>query len=97
MTPLEAARAFFEACSKEDWKEAEKFWGSASLSDRAKNYLGGLQIVSLGKPFQSKVYAGGTGWFIPYEIKFKDGSVHKHNLAMRNDNPGQRYVVDGDI
>ncbi len=96
MTPAEAARTFFEACAKEDWKEAEKFWYS-SLDDRIKSYLGGLQIVSLGKPFQSKGYAGGKGWFIPYEIKLKDGHVHKHNLAMRNDNPAQRYVVDGGI
>jgi outer membrane lipoprotein-sorting protein len=96
MTPLEAARTFFEACAKEDWKEAEKFWNS-SFDDRIKNHLGGLQIISLGKPFQSKVYAGGRGWFIPYEIKLKDGTVRKHNLAMRNDNAGKRYVVDGGI
>ena len=52
------------------------------LNETAKNYLGGLKIVSLGEPFQSKVYAGGKGWFIPYVIKLKNGDVKKFNLAM---------------
>ena len=63
----------------------------------SRSYLGGLQIVSLGTPFQSKGYAGGNGWFIPYEIKLKDGTVKKYNLAVRNDNPAKRYVVNGGL
>ena len=47
MTPLEAARAFFEACAKEDWNEVQKF--ESVVDDRMKEYLGGLKIVSLGK------------------------------------------------
>jgi hypothetical protein len=92
MTPLEAARAFFEACHKEDWKEAEKF--EQPLTDDMKQYLGGLEIVRLGEPFKPKLYAG---WMIPYEIKFKDGQTKKWNLAMRKDNPAKRYVVDGGL
>ncbi len=93
MTPKDAAQAFFEACGKEDWTEAQKF-ENMELDERSKSYLGGLKIVSLGEPFQSKAYAGS---FIPYEIRFKDGRVQKHNLAMRKDNPAHRYVVDGGI
>jgi hypothetical protein len=59
-----------------------------------KEYLGGLQVISLGEPFQAKPY---PGWFVPYEIKFKNREVHKHNLAIRNDNPTKRYMVDGGI
>ena len=96
MTPLEAARAFFEACGKEDWNEVQKF-EDFPLRKSFKEDLGGLEILRLGKPFQSKVYAGGKGWFIPYEIKLKDGTIKKHNLAMRNDNQAHRYEVDGGI
>lgn len=96
MTPKEAAQAFFEACAKEDWDEVKKFW-TQPLNEDIKKYLGGIEIVSLGEPFQSKGYAGGKGWFIPYEIKLKDGTVKKHNLAMRNDNKANRYEVDGGI
>ena len=95
MTPKEAARAFFEACGKEDWDEAAKF--SSHVDERLKGYLGGLVIVSLGEPFQSQGYVRGKGWFVPYEIKLKSGTVKKHNLAMRKDNPANRYVVDGGI
>jgi hypothetical protein len=93
MTPKEAAAAFFEACSKENWDEVQKF-SPMPVDERLKEYLGGLQVISLGEPFQSKGYAG---WFVPYEIKFKDGEVHKHNLAVRNDNPTKRYMFDGGL
>lgn len=92
MTPLEAARTFFEACAKEDWREAEKFY--QPLADGTKQGLGGLQVVRLGEPFRPKLYAG---WMIPYEIKFKNGQTKKWNLAMRKDNPAKRYVVDGGL
>jgi len=92
MTPLETARAFFEACAKEDWDEAGKFY--QPLNDATKKYLGGLELVHLGEPFKPKLY---PGWIIPYEIKFKDGSTKSWNLAVRNDNPAKRYVVDGGL
>lgn len=92
MTPQEAARAFFEACEKKNWLEAGKFY--QGFTDRTKSYLGGLEIVQLGEPFQSEGY---PGWFVPYEIKLPRGSVKKHNLAVRNDNPANRYIVDGGL
>jgi hypothetical protein len=84
LTPDQAARAFFEACAKSDWDEAQKFFWPCD--DRIKAYLGGLQIVHLGTPFQSKGY---SGWFIPYEIKL----TMKAKFQVRNDNPAKRYVV----
>jgi hypothetical protein len=92
MTPKEAATAFFEACAKENWDEVRKF--DNPVTEETKKYLGGLQVISLGEPFQAKPY---PGWFVPYEIKFKNGEVHKHNLAIRNDNPAKRYVFDGGL
>ncbi len=93
MTPKESATAFFEACSQEKWDEVKKFW-NGPVDERFKEFLGGLQVISLGEPFQAKPY---PGWFVPYEIKFKNGESHKHNLAIRNDNPAKRYVVDGGL
>lgn len=92
MTPADSARAFFEACSKRDWSEADKFF--SPLSENIKQYLGGLTVVKLGEPFQTWPY---PGWFVPYEIRLADGTVKKFNLAVRNDNPAKRYVVDGGI
>ncbi|MGA2915395.1 MAG: hypothetical protein ABSE89_05155 [Sedimentisphaerales bacterium] len=98
MSPKEVAQAFFDACSKEDWDEFLKFWSATAVDEKIKSYLGGLEIISIGEPFQSKGYARpGSGWFVPYEIKLKNGSVKKFNLAIRNDNPAKRWVVDGGI
>jgi hypothetical protein len=92
MTAEQAARAFFEACGREDWSEVGKFY--SPVTDRLKAYLGGVEIVSLGQAFTSKAYGGR---FVPYEIKLKNGGVKKHNVAVRKDNPAHRWQVDGGI
>ena len=52
MTAEQAARAFFEACGREDWDEAGKF--TSLINERVKQAYGGLEIVSLGESFTSK-------------------------------------------
>lgn len=94
MTPKEAAIAFFQSCGDENWVEVLKFWGASAVGQRLKADLGGLEIIHIGEPFKSGRY---PGWFVPYEIKLKSGQVRKHNLAVRNDNPAKRYMVDGGI
>jgi hypothetical protein len=96
MTPEQAARAFFEACAKEDWAEVEKF-KTAPVGEESKNYLGGLQLIRLGTPFQSFISILNGDWFVPYEIKLKDGTVRKWNLALRPNKAAKRYIVDGGI
>jgi len=92
MTAEQAARAFFEACSREDWDEVGKFMSPVTAD--LKKYLGGLEIISLGDSFTSQAY---VGRYVPYEIRLKNGDVKKHNLAIRNDNPAGRWQVDGGI
>jgi len=94
LTPKQMAEAFFKACSEENWDEFLKFWTMSAVDDDLKSYLGGLQVISLGEPFKSGNY---PGWFVPYEIKMKNGTVRKANLSVRNDNPAKRYVFDGGI
>jgi hypothetical protein len=97
-TPEQAAKAFFEACSREDWTEAAKFWSTPGAAD-ALNYLGGLQLVSLGKPFSAWTWSGQKvgGAFVPYEIRMKDGEVKKFRVQVRCDNPDKRWHVDGGL
>jgi post-segregation antitoxin (ccd killing protein) len=87
MTVEEAARAFFAACGREDWTEAGKFY--SPITDRLKEHLGGLEIVSLGQSFTSKAAAGR---FVPYEIKLRPQDV---NLRLSNTNAARRYVITG--
>jgi hypothetical protein len=94
MTPKEAATTFFTACAQENWDEYLKFHSQSHVPQRTKDFLGGIEVISLGEPFQSDGY---SGWFVPYEIKLRNGQVRKHNLALRNDNPANRWQVDGGI
>jgi hypothetical protein len=94
MTPKEAATMFFTACAEENWDEYLKFKSQSHVGQRTKDYLGGIEVISIGEPFQSGGYGG---WFIPYEIKRKNGYVKKHNLALRNDNPSNRWQFDGGL
>jgi outer membrane lipoprotein-sorting protein len=94
MGPKEVAEVFFKACSEENWDEFLKFWPMSVVDEGLKRHLGGLEVISLGEPFKSGKY---PGWFIPYEIRLKNGTIRKHNLAVRNDNPARRYIFDGGI
>ena len=94
MTAEQAARAFFEACAREDWDEAGKFM--SPVTPDLKQYLGGLEILSLGQAFTSRAYDP-TGRFVPYQIKLKNGGVKKHNLALKKDKKTSRWYVDGGI
>ena len=94
MAPIEVVRTFFQACADENWEETIKFLPTTAIPEHFKNILGGLEIISLGEPFQSAPY---PGWFIPYEIKLQTGQIRKHTLSIRKDNPAKRFVIDGGL
>jgi outer membrane lipoprotein-sorting protein len=94
MSPKEAATVFFQACADENWEEYLKFNAQSHVPQRTKDHLGGLEIIIIGEPFQSKGYGG---WFVPYEIRLRSGHIKQHNLALRKDNPANRYQVDGGL
>jgi hypothetical protein len=92
MTPKQAAEAFFKACAEKNWDEVLKFWPMSGMDERferMKEYLGGLEIVSIGEPYQSGNY---PGWYVPYEIKLPP---QEFNVRVSNANPAKRCVVTG--
>jgi hypothetical protein len=95
MTSEQAARALFEACGREDWTEAGKFFNP--LTDSLKQYLGGLQVVSVGTHFTSALSLISGAEFVPYEIKLKGGETKKWNLSLKRDADTRRWYVDGGI
>jgi hypothetical protein len=90
--PREAAQAFLEGMATRDWDRVLSVYPSTSIDPRLMEGGGGLQVISLGEPYRSGLYAG---WFVPYTIKFPNGRVKKWNLAVRNDNSAHRWVFDG--
>ena len=122
-TPAQVAQAFFDACAREDWTEAGKYWPPGFLKqdptflNTITNIYGGLEIVSLGKPFKGRIslaslpaderkrleaqgVRGGfeyPGVYVPYEIRLKDGTVKKWQLAIRCDNAESHWYWDGGL
>ncbi len=103
-TPEQVAKTFFDACASNDWTEASKFWppelikNDSSFENTFTNHYGGIEIISLGKPFKGRVIAFGMeypGVFVPYEIRLKDGSIRKWQLAIRCDNSEHKWFWDG--
>ena len=89
-TPEEIARYFFESCGANDWENVKKVY--PYVDTKIQEYLGGVQIIEIGKSFQSGTY---RGYFVPYTIKLKSGRVKKHNIVIRNDNPEIMWAIDG--
>ena len=106
-TPEAAAKTFLGACSSNDWDEAAKYLNLTpefikkypAFFDTFTNTYGGLEIVSLGKPFKAKVVMFRNmeygGVYVPYKIRLKDGTVKRWNLAIRCDNPQNLWYWDG--
>lgn len=92
MTAEQAARAFFEACSREDWNEAGKF---LTITGSTKEYLGGLQLIKIDDSFSSAISIISGARFVPYEIKLRNGETKKWNLALKKDRTTDRWFVDG--
>jgi hypothetical protein len=88
MTAEQAARAFFEACGREDWDEAAKFYG-VPLNGNMKNYMGGVKIVSLGTAYKTDGYGG---VHVPYEIELRPQDL---NARVSKTNAAGRYVITG--
>jgi hypothetical protein len=103
-TPAQAARTFLEASSSGDWAEVVKYWDPEFLKkhpevlETHKNFYGGMELINLGKPFKGR-FRGDRGAYygvlVPYEIRLKDGSVKKWQLAIRCDNREHRWYFDG--
>jgi hypothetical protein len=69
-----------------------KFWPMSTTDEqfeRMKEYLGGLEVVSIGEPFQKDSY---PGWYVPYEIKLPPTDI---NVKVSNTNAAKRFVVNG--
>jgi len=91
--PKETAEYFFNALAREDMNAVRDVLpANPLLMELVKSKFGGLSILSIGEPFKSGNYGG---YFVPYQVRLRDGSEKSFNLAVRNDNPQKRWTVDG--
>ena len=62
-TPGVVAKSFLDACAGSDWTELDKYWQKdprnkndhSSFSESFKQAYGGMEIISLGKPFKARI------------------------------------------
>jgi len=91
-SPKEAAVMLLDALSREDWEAARVVFPWSGFDESFKKMFGGLQVISIGEPFQTSFY---PGWYVPYEIRVRSGQVRKMNLALKN--RAGRWVEDGGL
>jgi outer membrane lipoprotein-sorting protein len=93
----EAARLFFTACADNDWNTVSRFSPLFSIPGGkalkvVRDKFGGARLLHAGRPFTSGLYAGE---YVPYAMITKGGDTVSGNLALRNDNPPQVWIIDG--
>jgi len=95
--PREVALRFFDAVIEGDRATLELLCPSPSTVDRLlDDERRATKIYFIGEPFRTGRYAG---VYVPYKVRFGSDlfAVKQHNLALRNDNPQNRWVFDGGI
>jgi hypothetical protein len=95
MSPEETVGAFLDAYSRQDWDKMRKF-APNSFVEELKGDFG--NTAENPPSFEIKGKALWSAEQSAYLVKCRiEGGVKKWNLAIRNDNPANRYMFDGGI
>jgi len=97
-----ATKGIFETWARGDWNAfftnfaepgvPREFYDQMFNDPAKSNYLSGLEIVSVGQPTNS---FGPNMWFVPYKIRFKNGSEKEFQLHVAQDPRTQRWYFKG--
>lgn len=99
-TPDDATRSIFGSWARGDWDSfftnfevdgGREFWDQA-INDEMKSNLLDMEVVSIGEPTNS--FAPNM-WFVPYTIRFQNGSEKSLRLHVAQDPKTQRWILKG--
>ena len=100
MSPAEVAGAYFEAQSKMNWVEMRKFVpeydvenDKRQLEEEKRAGMDLRKLVPVTEAGEAFWSAEQSAWF----VKCRAVQIKKWNLAIRNDNPANRYLFDGGL
>jgi len=101
-TADEAARGIFEDWAKGDWDAfyskfappGERAMYENAFTTKVKNYVAGMQIVSLGEPESGE---SADLWYVPCKIRLRDGSAREFRLHLAQDPETKRWYFKGGI
>jgi len=92
--PREVADGLFDAARRGDRERVAMLCPSPAMVDwLVDKHNRPTEILYIGEPFRAGEYAG---VYVPYKVRF-GSEVREYNLALRNDNPENRWVFDGGI
>jgi hypothetical protein len=98
MTPEQVVKAYYDALSRLDWAEMKKFMPAddvekmkSQCEEAAKRKIDIQKNLPTIEIVKSSVVADQSSYFVTY----REVRVKKFNLAIRKDNPANRFVVDG--
>ena len=100
MSPDEVVKAYYDALSRLNWDEMLKFMPADDVEklknqcEEAAKYNIDIQknlpTIEIEKTFWSAEHSS-------YFVTYREFRVKKFNLAIRKDNPANRFVVDGGL
>ena len=94
ISPEEAVDKLFQALNEWDEPLLEVIFRGYPLHRLETSGFRGCTLDKRGNAFKSGTYGG---VFVPCEIRLASGKKIKTRLALRNDNPGRVWEVDGGI
>lgn len=93
ISPEKAVEMAFEALHEWDTTKLNVVLYQYNIEGLKETY-DGCQLIGHKKAFHSGRY---PGVFVPCKIRFKDQSIQKRNIAIRNDNNLKVWLIDGGI
>ena len=99
-----AAKGIFDTLLRGDWENFFANFGQPGvprdhydqmfLNPGVSNYLANIESMSLGQPTNG---FGRNRWFVPYKIRFKDGTEKEWRLSVVQSPDTQRWYFDGGL
>jgi hypothetical protein len=103
-TPQAATTGIFQTLVQGDFERFASNFGEPGVpkesydklfgADRVKTYLAQIESVTVGEPTNS---FGPNLWFVPYKLRFKDGSEKDMRLHVGQDPQSQKWYLKGGI
>jgi RNA polymerase sigma factor (sigma-70 family) len=96
-----ATKGIFDTWARGDWNSFSTNFTESGvpldsyLTEEMKSNLVGMEIISIGEATNWLSNGNIKKWFVPYDIRFKDGSEKKFRLSIGQDKTTGRYFFDG--
>ena len=89
----EAASVILNSFAEWDYSVLDKIWPREVSDIVYRDRFLGSKLISIGRAFTSGI---GNTAFVPYTLRFKDGTMQRHNIALQRNESGA-WIVSGGL